>query len=149
MSDSAERYRTRFSGYDLTTLHVMTACGDAVYDTDEHRWRIAAGAVPAGLPAVVPDVDWQAAHAAIQASAPAPQARPLVFARAVTPAVTVGLDETLTLILQVPEGATRLTISNGDALNGAVAEARQVRAQIEATQDAAAGRPAPGIEAGT
>ena len=127
-------YSTRFGGYDLLTLQAMTARGNAAYDIGAHCWRIWAPAVPEGLPGVAPDVDWQAAQAARQAAAPPPEARPLVFARAVTPAVTIGLDETLTLVLQVPEGASRLTVSNGDALKAAVDEARGVRAQIEAGQ---------------
>jgi hypothetical protein len=61
-------YSTRFSGYDLTTLGVLTGRGDACYDDGAHCWRIAASAVRQGLPAVVPDVDWQAAQAAINAA---------------------------------------------------------------------------------
>jgi hypothetical protein len=125
-------YEIRFSGYDLTTLGVLTGRGDACYDHGANCWRIAASAVPQGLPAVVLDVDWQAADAAMRATATPPEQRPLVFARAVTPTLTVGLDESLTLVLQVPEGAIRQTVSNGDALKLAVDEARTARRQIEA-----------------
>ena len=131
MDGSAERYRTRFGGYDLPTLRALVASGDAVYDTGQRCWWIAAEAVSEGLPAVAPDADRQAADAAMRAAATPPDRRPLAFARAVTPAVTMGLDETLSLVLQVPEGASRLTISDGDALRDAVDEARAVRARIE------------------
>ena len=47
----------------------------------------------------------------------------------------VGLDDSLSLVLQVPEGTSRVTISDGDALKAAIDEARQVRAQIQARYD--------------
>jgi hypothetical protein len=146
MDDSAERYRTRFGGCDLPTLHALVALvasGDAVYDTGQHCWWIAAEAVPEGLAAVAPDADWQAADAAMRAAATPPERRPLAFARAVTPAVTMGLDETLSLVLQVPKRASQLTISDGDALKVAIGEARAVCARIESEMAADAERYGP------
>ena len=49
--------------------------------------------------------------------------------------MAVGLDDSLTLVLQVPADATRLTISDGDAIKAAVGEARQVRDRIEGRSD--------------
>jgi hypothetical protein len=140
-------YSTRFSGYDLTTLRAMVARGDAAYDGGAHCWHIWPPAAPEGLPIVVPDVDWRAAVAAMKAAATPPERRPLVFARAVTPAVTVGLDDSLTLVMQVPGDVTRLTISDGDALNDAVGEARLIRHQIEAEQATYAEQYGPAADA--
>ncbi len=129
--DAAERYRTRFGGYSLDALNDLVDTGLARYDDRRHVWLIASPGSSTRT-TEVRDVDW---HAAMKAAALPPEHRPLRWARAISPVAAVGLDDSLSLVLQVPEGTSRVTISDGDALKAAIDEARQVRAQIQARYD--------------
>ena len=133
--DDRDCYRTRFGGYALETLQGLVELGHAAYDDDRHCWVIDARPNTDGKPFEVPDVDWHAADAARRAAATPPGRRPLRWARAISPHVAVGLDDSLTLVLQVPADATRLAISGGDALKAGVDAARQIRDQIEGRYD--------------
>lgn len=130
--EAAVRYRTRFEGFALERLQNLVETRHATYDDQRHAWVISAEATPNGQPVEVRDVDWHAAEAARQRAATPPERRPLAWARAAGPRVTVGLDDGLSLVLQVPAEATRLTISDGDDRKAAIDEARQIRSQIQA-----------------
>ena len=134
-NDDLDRYRTRFGGFALETLQGLVELGHAAYDDDRHCWAVSGKATSDGKPFEVPDVDWHAADAARRAAATPPGRRPLRWARAISPHVAVGLDDSLTLVLQVPADATRLTISDSDALKAVVDEARQIRDRIEGRYD--------------
>jgi hypothetical protein len=118
-------YETRFSGWDLATLTSLVNLGQASYDYSEHRWYVSAPmTLRAGLPSVVPDVDWQ--------ESVTPDGRsPLIFSREAVPGVRVGLTEDLTTVLRAPDGGAQLTVEDTQALSDAVAEARQLHVTVE------------------
>jgi hypothetical protein len=139
-----EDYETRFSGWDLATLTSLAGLGQASYDYEKHCWYVSSPMTHrAGLPSVVPDVDWP--------GAPTPDgASPLIVSREAIPGVRVGLDEDLATVLDVPAGGARLTADATRALSDAIGEARQLRALVEADRAVFAEMDGlPDIEAGS
>jgi hypothetical protein len=136
-------FETRFSGWDLAMLTSLVNLGQASYDCAEHCWYVSAPMTHrAGLPSVVPDVDWR--------EGATPDGRsPLIFSREAVPGVRVSLTEDLIAVIQAPEGGARMALEDTQALTDAVAEARQVRAAVEADRACLAEMTGlPDVEAG-